>query len=370
MNIDFLLKIAGERKASDLHLKVGRPPLLRIFGRIVPTEFEKITPEMIKELVYPIMNSYQIQKFEEEWEIDFSYSLKDIARFRVNLFYQKGTIGAVFRMIPYKIPEIDELSLPPVLKDLSLKPQGLILVTGPTGCGKTTTLAAMINYINQIRECHIMTIEDPIEFVYRDNRAEINQREIGADTKSFASALKHVLRQDPDVILVGEMRDLETISTVITAAETGHLVFSTLHTNDAKQTIDRIIDSFPAHQQQQVRLQLASTLVAVISQRLVRRSDGNGRIAAIEVMINSPTIKKLIEEGNTSGINKAIESSVTYYRMQSLNQSLVKLVQDGIITEEEALSVTPNPDEFRLNLKGIFSGSSIERSSDNLYYGE
>lgn len=369
MNLDELLELLIQRKGSDLHVKVGRPPLMRISGKIVPTEFERVTLETAKTLIYGIMTPFQIQKFESDWELDFSYSLKDVARFRVNAYFQRGAVGAAFRMIPFKIPTIDEMSLPPVLKDLALKHQGLILVTGPTGSGKSTTLASMIDHINANRQCHIMTVEDPIEFVYKDNQAMINQREIGADTQSFANALKHVLRQDPDVILVGEMRDLETISTAVTAAETGHLVFSTLHTNDAKQTIDRIVDSFHSEQQQQVRIQLSLTLQGVLCQRLVRRADGNGRVAALEVMINSPTIKKLIEEGNTSGINKAIESSVTYYRMQTLNQSLVAHVQENIITEEEALGASNNQEEFKLNMKGIYSGSSIE-SRKSMYFDQ
>lgn len=367
MVLDELLQMLVERRASDLHLKVGRPPLLRIAGKIVPTELERLTPDDTKNLIYPIMNTYQIQKFEENWEIDFSYGLQELARFRVNIFFQRGVVGAVLRMIPYNIPTLDELGLPAILKDLSLKGQGLILVTGPTGCGKSTTLAAMINHVNANRECHIITIEDPIEFVYKDNRSEINQRELGLDTKSFSEALRHILRQDPDVILLGEMRDIETISTAVTAAETGHLVFSTLHTNDATQSVDRIIDSFPSHQQQQIRMQLSLSLQGIISQKLVRRADGKGRCSAVEVLINSPTIKKMIEEGNTSQIHKAIESSVTYYRMQTLNQALVKLVEGKVITLEEALRSTNNPDELKLNLKGIYSGSSLDRGVSQYY---
>lgn len=367
MTLDELLTELVKRKGSDLHLKVGRPPLMRLAGKIVPTEFDKISPDTIKALVYPIMNQFQVQKFEENWELDFSYSLKEVARFRVNAFFQKGFIGAVFRMIPLKIPTADELGLPPILKDLAMKNQGLILVTGPTGSGKTTTLAAMMNHINANRQAHIVTVEDPIEFVYKDNQSAINQREIGQDTKNFGEALKHVLRQDPDVILVGEMRDVETISIAITAAETGHLVFSTLHTNDATQTIDRVVDSFPAEQQQQVRLQLAMCLQGVVSQRLVRRADGQGRAAALEIMINSPTIKKMIEEANTSQIKKSIESSVTYYRMQTLNQSLVALVHNQIVSEEEAMAVSNNQEEFKLNLKGIFASSPMDRSGGQYY---
>lgn len=367
MNLDEILLLSVERKTSDIHLKSGRPPIFRIAGKVVPTELDKLTSDDIKNLLYHIMTDFQIKQFEEMWEMDFSYSLKDIARFRVNVFKQKGEIGAVFRMIPLKIPSIDELALPAVLKDISLKPQGLILVTGPTGSGKSTTLAAMINHINQSRQCHIITVEDPIEFVYKDNLSVINQRELGLDTKSFSESLKHALRQDPDVILIGEMRDLETIQIAITAAETGHLVMSTLHTVDAKQSIDRIIDAFPSYQQNQVRLQLSLVLQAVISQKLLKRSDGEGRVSAVEVMINSPTIKKLIQEGKTSDINKAIEESVTYYRMQTLNQALVDLVKKEIVTEEEALYNSNNPEEFKLNLKGIFAGtSSTTRDSQYL----
>lgn len=358
-----LLNMLVERKASDLHLKVGRPPLLRIAGKVVPTELDRLTLEDIKNLLYGIMTDFQIKDFEENWEADFSYSVQDTARFRVNVFKQKGYLGAVFRVIPLRIPTIDELSLPPILKDLALKSQGLILVTGPTGSGKSTTLASLINYINLSRQCHIVTVEDPIEFIYKDNLAVINQRELGLDTKSFSQALKHVLRQDPDVILIGEMRDPETISTAITAAETGHLVMSTLHTIDAKQSIDRIIDTFPSEQQNQIRLQLSLVLCGVISQRLLKRQDGEGRVAALEIMINSPTIKKLIQEGNTAGINKAIEESVSYYRMQTLNQALVDLVKEQVITEEEAMQASNNPDEFKLNLKGIFSGASLDRGT-------
>lgn len=358
MSIDELLDILIERKGSDLHLKVGRPPLTRVHGRLIPTELKVLTPVDTKELVYSILNPGQIRRFEEEMELDISYTYKNVARFRINVFRQRGVIGTVIRMIPFKIPTIDELGLPAVLKDLAIKDKGLILVTGPTGCGKSTTLAALIDYINSTRECHIITVEDPIEFVYQDNLSAINQREIELDTRSFKDALKHVLRQDPDVILIGEMRDLETISIAITAAETGHLVFSTLHTNDAVQSVDRIIDSFPVNQQQQIRIQLSLVLQGVISQRLLNRADGSGRVAAVEIMINSPTIKKLIEEGRTSEIHKAIESSVLYYRMQTLDQSLIELYNNGLITFEEALSVSTDPEGLKRMSKGIDTGVS------------
>ncbi|HIE53021.1 MAG TPA: type IV pilus twitching motility protein PilT [Armatimonadetes bacterium] len=360
LNIDDVLKLLLERHGSDVHFKAGRPPLFRIGGKIVPTELESLTAEDTKQLAYSIMTSHQIELFEQQRALDFSYNFGRLARFRVNVFQQRGVVGMVMRAVPWKIPTIEQLKLPPVLKDIASKTQGLVLVTGPTGSGKSTTLAAMIDYINATRQAHVITIEDPIEFVYQDKKCVINQREIGLDTDSFATALRYVLRQDPDVILIGEMRDLETIRTAVTAAETGHLVFSTLHTNDATQTVDRIIDSFPAEQQQQVRVQLSMCLLAVISQRLVRLANGNGRIAAVEVMINSPTIKKYIEEGNTGAIHKAIEQSVTYYRMQTLNQSLVALAKRGYVTYEDALAASPDPDEFKRNFRGIYSGSSLD----------
>jgi len=358
VNIEELLNLLIERKGSDLHLKVGRPPLIRVYGKLIPTELKILTFEDTKELIYSMLNSAQVQRFERDLELDFSYSYKNIARFRVNVFRQRGAVGTVIRMISYKIPTIDELGLPSVLKDLSSKDKGLILVTGPTGCGKSTTLAALINYINNNREGHIITIEDPIEFVYQDNLSAINQREIELDTKSFKYALKHILRQDPDVILIGEMRDFETMSIAMTAAETGHLVFSTLHANDATQAVDRIIDSFPVNQQPQIRLQLSLVLQGIISQRLLNKADGSGRIAAVELLINSPTIKKLIEEGKTSEIHKAIESSVLYYRMQTLDQSLVELYNKGWIAFDEALSISPNPEGLKRMSKGIDTGAS------------
>ncbi|MDI6785397.1 MAG: type IV pilus twitching motility protein PilT [bacterium] len=358
VNIDELLNLLIERKGSDLHLKVNRPPLIRIYGRLIPTEFNVLTPQDTKDLVYSMLNPVQVQKFERELELDLSYTYKNIARFRVNVFRQRGVVGAAIRMISYKIPTIDELGLPSVLKDLASKDNGFILITGPAGCGKSTTLASLIDYINNTRECHIITIEDPIEFVYQDNLSAINQREIELDTRSFKDALKHILRQDPDVILIGEMRDFETMSIAITAAETGHLVFSTLHTNDATQSINRIIDSFPVNQQQQVRIQLSLALQGIISQRLLNKADGSGRVAAVEIMINSPTIKKLIEEGKISEIHKAIESSVLYYRMQTIDQSLVELYNKGLITFEEALSVSVNAEELKRMSKGIDTGAS------------
>lgn len=352
MHIDEILKHLVEKGASDLHLKAGLPPIIRQKGELVPAaEFERLTPEIIRNMLYDILTEDQKRRYETEREVDFSYHIPQLARFRGNALFQKGYPGAVFRAIPRKIPTLDSLGLPPVLKELVQELQGLVLVTGPTGSGKTTTLASLIDYMNESFSRHIITIEDPIEFVYTDKKCVINQREVGSDTLSFAQALKRALRQDPDVILVGEMRDQETISIAVTAAETGHLVLSTLHTNDCKQTIDRIIDSFPPVQHHQVRMQIAMALKSVISQRLIPKQDGTGRVATMEIMINTPTIKKLIEEGKTGAIAKAIEEGANFYKMQSFNQSLFKLVLEGAISEENALSISQNPNDLKLQLQ-------------------
>ena len=358
MKIDDYFTALVQRGGSDLHLKVGRPPLMRIKGELLPTEYPVIGKEEMKKLLLPMLTEMQIKKLENEREIDFSYLVEGVARFRGNLFHQMGYLGAVFRVIPVQIMTIDELKLPPVLKELVFRNQGIILVTGPTGSGKSTTLAAMIDYLNMNRSDHIITIEDPVEFVHRDKKCVINQREVGFDTRSFSEALKRALRQDPDVILVGEMRDPETISIAMTAAETGHLVFSTLHTNDAKQSIDRIIDTFPPEQQHQVRMQLAMTLCAIISQRLIKKLDGSGRVAVIEVMINTPTIRKMIEEGKIGAIDKAIHDSASLYKMQTMNQHLFQLVKEGTITQEGALSVSNNPNDLRIMFQTQMPGPS------------
>jgi twitching motility protein PilT len=358
MKIDDYFTALVQRGGSDLHLKVGRPPLMRIKGELLPTEYPVIGKEEMKKLLLPMLTEMQIKKLENEREIDFSYLVEGLARLRGNIFHQMGYLGAVFRVIPVQIMTIDELKLPPVLKELVFRNQGIILVTGPTGSGKSTTLAAMIDYLNMNRSDHIITIEDPVEFVHRDKKCVINQREVGFDTRSFSEALKRALRQDPDVILVGEMRDPETISIAMTAAETGHLVFSTLHTNDAKQSIDRIIDTFPPEQQHQVRMQLAMTLCAIISQRLIKKLDGSGRVAVIEVMINTPTIRKMIEEGKIGAIDKAIHDSASLYKMQTMNQHLFQLVKEGTITQEGALSVSNNPNDLRIMFQTQMPGPS------------
>jgi twitching motility protein PilT len=348
MKIEELLKVLVEKGGSDLHLKFNRPPLMRIKGELVPSDLPVISKDGMKAILYPMLTELQIKKLENERELDFSFFVEGLARFRGNIFHQMGHLGAVFRAIPVRIKTVEELNLPSVLNDLVQRKQGIILVTGPTGSGKSTTLAAMIHRINEIRHDHVITIEDPIEFVHTDKLCVINQREIGNDTKSFSEALKRALRQDPDIILVGEMRDPETISIAMTAAETGHLVLSTLHTNDAKQSIDRIIDTFPPEQQHQVRMQLAMTLYATVSQRLVKTTDGKGRVAAVEIMINTPTVRKLIEEGKVGMIDKIMAESASLYKMQTYNQHLFQLVKDGIITREDALSISLNPNDLKI----------------------
>jgi twitching motility protein PilT len=350
-NLDAILTAMLERHGSDLHLKVGRPPLFRISGALVPTEMAPLTDEDVSDLVLGLMTPTMRHRFEAERSLDFSYSFSEHARFRVNAFHQRGTVGAVLRAVPMRVPTLDQLALPACLKDIALQQSGLVLVTGPTGSGKTTTLAALIEHVNANRQAHIVTIEDPVEFVFTDRRCVVGQREIGTDTPDFKTALRCVLRQDPDVILIGEMRDAETISTAVTAAETGHLVFSTLHTVDAAQTVDRIVDAFPAEQQRQVRLQLAQVLRGVISQRLVPMATRQQRIAACEVMTSSPQVQKYIAEGETTMLKRVIEESGGYYRMQTLNQSLAALVQRGLVALEAARAASPDADELHRFLR-------------------
>jgi len=354
-----ILTLAIQRGASDVHLKVGLPPILRIHGRLVPVTGEKrLMPEDTREIAFSIMGERQKEKFRLANEVDLAYGISGLGRFRVNIFSQRDSIGLVLRTISVNPPTIAELNLPPILEKIAMEPRGLVLVTGTTGSGKSTTLAAMVNHINNNRNCHIITIEDPIEFLHRDKKAIINQREVGQDTQSFASALRVALRQDPDVILVGEMRDLETIETAILAAETGHLVMSTLHTLDAQETVNRIIAVFPFQQQRQIRLQLAALLKGVISQRLLSRADGQGRIPAVEVMISTARIRECIaDESKTREIHEAIAQGYSTYGMQTFDQSIMDLFRRGLITYEEALRNASNPDDFALKVSGISATS-------------
>ncbi|MCL5074517.1 MAG: type IV pilus twitching motility protein PilT [Chloroflexi bacterium] len=353
MHINDLLALMIQREASDLHLKVPSPPVLRVDGVLQPlTDLPRLTPQDMEEIFAALVSAEQRERFRQELELDFAYSLAGVARFRVNAHMQRGTVGLAIRVVPLQVLTIEQLGLPEACKTLAMRPRGLVLVTGPTGSGKSTTLAAMIDYINENAQVHIVTIEDPIEFLHRDKKAAIAQREVGSDTQSFAAALKHVLRQDPDVILLGEMRDLETIATALTAAETGHLVLATLHTTSAPQTMDRIIDVFPPHQQEQVRLQLSMVLEGVLCQQLMPRADGRGRIAAIEVMVANPAIRNLIREGKTFQIPSVMQMS-GQQGMQTLDQALWALVQKRLVTMEEALLRASNPNELR-RLVGVF----------------
>ncbi len=357
MNIDDLLKIAVERKASDLHLKVGNHPVLRIDGTLVPlVELKRLMQEDTIAMGFAIMNSQQKERFKKEHEIDMAHSVAGLGRFRCNVFQQRGAVGIVLRIIPTQVSTISDLHLPLVLEKIAEERRGMILVTGTTGSGKSTSLAAMINHINTHRIEHIITIEDPIEYLHRDKKSIINQREVGMDTNTFSAALRSALREDPDVVLVGEMRDLETIDTALLAAETGHLLLSTLHTLDAPETVNRIISMFPPHQQKQIRIQLASVLKAIISMRLIPRADGKGRVPAVEILINTAYIQDCIVNPEKSKlIKEAIAQGVSQYGMQTFDQSLFFLYQKNLITYEEALKWASNPDEFKLKKIGIRS---------------
>jgi twitching motility protein PilT len=363
MNINDLLKIAVDRKASDLHLKVGSHPVIRVDGDLLPLpELKRLMQEDTIAMAFSIMNARQKQRFKEELEIDIAYQVPGLGRFRCNVFQQRGAVGLVLRVIPARIQSVRELMLPPVLERICEERRGMILCTGTTGSGKSTSLAAMIDYINASRTEHIITIEDPIEFLHRDKKSIVNQREIDVDTRAFSGALRAALRQDPDVLLVGEMRDYETIETALLAAETGHLVFSTLHTLDATETINRIISVFPPHHQKQIRIQLAQVLKSVISLRLVPRADGIGRVPAAEVLISTAYIRECIEnKEKTKYIREQISLGTSQYGMQTFDQSLYQLFKSGLITLDEALKRATNPDEFRLKIQGVQFTSDISR---------
>jgi twitching motility protein PilT len=365
MQIDDLLRIAMERRASDLHLKVGNYPHLRIDGELAPlTDQPRVTAEDMLAMAFSMMSARQKQKFKETSEIDMAYGVAGLGRFRVNVFQQRGNVGLVLRVIPTKIRALDELYLPKVIEQICEMPRGLVLVTGVTGSGKSTTLAAMIDRVNSTRAEHIITIEDPIEFLHRDKKGYVNQREVEVDTPSFSGALRASLRQDPDVILVGEMRDMETIGAALHAAETGHMVFSTLHTLDAVETINRIIAVFPPPEQKQIRLQLAAVLRAVVSQRLVRRCDADGRVPAVEVMINTAYIREcILVPEKTRSIRDAISAGTSQYGMQTFDQSLWDLFQAGLINYETALDNASNADDFKLRMQGISSTADASKNA-------
>jgi twitching motility protein PilT len=346
-----LLKLLVRHEGSDVHLRAYEPPVFRIHGDLRRTNFPVLQPEQIKAIVYEIMGPERIARYERDLECDLAYAIKGLARFRVNVFMQQKSVGAVMRLIPIRVQTIDELGLPPVLKEVAMLPRGLVLVTGPTGSGKSTTLAAVINHINESKPVHIITIEDPIEFMHADKVAAVNQREVEMDTHTFADALRHVMRQNPDVILVGEMRDNETMQLAITAAETGHLVFSTVHTTDAAQTIDRIVDVFEPERQEQIRMQLSVTLQAVVSMTLMPRADRPGRVPAFEIMLATPAIRNLIRERKTHQIYGTIQTGAEL-GMQTLDNHLLDLYRNGIVSFEMALSKSSNPNEFAARAGG------------------
>ncbi|MDA3904031.1 MAG: type IV pilus twitching motility protein PilT [Desulfuromusa sp.] len=371
MNLNDILSMALKSNTSDIHLKAGLPPVFRIDGNLRPLpKAPRLTTESVRSMCEEIMNDRQRIKFEEANEIDLAYGVPGLGRFRVNVFMQRNSVSAVFRAIPFKIASLDDLLMPQILKKIADEPRGLVLVTGATGSGKSTTLAAMIDYINSNRTAHVVTVEDPIEYLHRDRKCIINQREVGFDTTGFATALKSSLRQDPDVILVGEMRDLETAETALAAAETGHLVLSTLHTIDAPETISRIISMFPPHQQRHVRLQLSNVLKGVISQRLIPRIEGTGRVAAVEVMISTGRVRELIDDQEkTVLLRDTIAKGYTTYGMQTFDQALMDLVKRKVISYDEALRQSSNPDDFKLKFSGIDSTSDgswgdFERGKD------
>jgi twitching motility protein PilT len=364
--IEDLMEEVVERGGSDLHVSAGLPPYIRINGKLTPTDRDPLTPEQCQRLIFTMLNNTQRKNLEQNWELDCSYGVRGLARFRVNVYKDRGTYAAALRALSSKIPTIEALGLPNIVREMSEKPRGLILVTGPTGSGKTTTLASMINNINVTRAEHILTIEDPIEFVYEPVKSVIHQRQVGEDTKSFGNALKSALREDPDVVLVGELRDLETIQLAITAAETGHLVFGTLHTSSAAQTVDRMVDVFPPEQQMQIRVQLSNSLIAVFSQTLVPRKNVKpgefGRTLAQEIMVVTPAISNLIREGKTSQIYSAIQTGGKL-GMITLEKVLADMYKAGLISFESAMSKTSRPDELQRLIGGAGSAGQMNESS-------
>ncbi len=364
MDIAELLTFAAEKRASDLILTTGSPPILRIDGEMRSVSLDPLGPEEVRRLVFDVLAEHQIARFETEKELDFSLSLGDARRFRGNVFIQRGNMAAVFRLVPSHILAIEELGLPPVIEELAMAPKGLVLVTGPTGHGKSTTQAAMINLINERRRCHIITVEDPIEFTHENKNSIIEQREVGSDTQGFFQALRRILRQAPDVILIGEMRDLDTIRAALTAAETGHLVISTLHTNDAVQAIDRLVDAFPPHQQNQVKSQLSLSLLAVIAQRLLPRADGQGRIVAVEILRNNSASAHLIREGKIHNIYTVME---THSRdgMCTMDTSLTDLYLKGAITRDEARRCMRNPEHLKINADAVRASERVTQRGQN-----
>ena len=363
MHVNDLLTIAVEAGASDLHLKVGNAPMMRLRGELVPVVDDlRLTHENTVSMAAALMTAQARERFKECLDVDVAYAVPGLGRFRCSVFQQRGTVGLVLRVIPMQVTKFEDLDLPQVIRTIAEEERGLVLVSGTTGSGKSTTLAAMVDHINRSKRVHIITVEDPIEFLHRDVRAIINQREVATDTRNFAAAMRAALRQDPDVILVGEMRDFETIETALLAAETGHLVFSTLHTLDATETINRIIAVFPPHQQKQIRLQLASVLKAVISMRLVPRADGQGRVPAVEVLVATAFIRDcIVDKEKTHLIQSAIEAGTSQYGMQSFDQSLFGLLRRELITYDEALRWASNPDEFKLKVQGIGNVSEAAR---------
>jgi twitching motility protein PilT len=357
-SIEAFLREMIERGASDLHVTNASPPMIRLHGELQALAHPPLSPTDTKNLCYSLLTEAQKKKFEENLELDFSFGIKGVSRFRANLYNQKGAVGGAFRMIPHQTPQLQQLGVPPSVAELTTLPRGLVLVTGPTGSGKSTTLAAMIDKVNRERHEHIVTVEDPIEFVHDHKNCLINQREVFADTTSFAQSLKHVLRQDPDIVLIGEMRDLETIEAALVVAETGHLVFSTLHTNSAVQTINRVIDVFPPHQQAQVRAQLSLVLQAVISQQLIARKDGRGRVMACEVMIPNAAIRNLIREEKIHQVYSQMQVGQSKFGMQTMSQSLVGLVQKNLISADDALGHATEMEEIRQMLGQVRVGKA------------